>query len=114
MTHALKLTEVTVKEEKKKTETLDGLTRAEGTLSEIFQNLKVIDDIASKTDLLALNASIEAARVGKSGKGFTVVADEISKLSEKTQKSLNEINATVARLQKELKEIRTQMNGSKS
>lgn len=78
-------------------------------LLEINQNLKVIDDIASKTDLLALNASIEAARVGKSGKGFAVVADEISKLSEKTQKSLNEINATVKKLQQELSSLKNQL-----
>ncbi len=78
-------------------------------LVEINQNLKVIDDIASKTDLLALNASIEAARVGKSGKGFAVVADEISKLSEKTQKSLNEINSTVKKLHLELNALKSQL-----
>lgn len=80
-------------------------------LLEINQSLKVIDDIASKTDLLALNASIEAARVGKSGKGFAVVADEISKLSEKTQKSLVDINSTVAKLQNEIASLKSQLKG---
>ena len=80
-------------------------------LLDINKNLKVIDEIASKTDLLALNASIEAARVGKSGKGFAVVADEISKLSEKTQKSLVEINDTVSRLQQELAALKSGLKG---
>lgn len=75
------------------------------TLAGIFQELKVIEDIASKTDLLALNASIEAARVGKNGKGFTVVADEVSKLSEKTQRALTVINASLEQLQRELVDL---------
>ena len=78
------------------------LKNSEETLSEIVQHLKVIEDIASKTDLLALNASIEAARVGKNGKGFTVVADEVSKLSEKTQKALASISITIEKLDREL------------
>jgi methyl-accepting chemotaxis protein len=78
---------------------------SEETLNTIIQQLKVIEDIAGKTDLLALNASIEAARVGKSGKGFTVVADEVSKLSEKTQKALAEINVTIEKLQGELRAL---------
>lgn len=83
------------------------LKHSEETLAEIIQHLKVIEDIASKTDLLALNASIEAARVGKNGKGFTVVADEVSKLSEKTQKALSSISVTIERLERELKNVST-------
>lgn len=86
------------------------LTTSDQILEEVFTNLKVIDDIASKIDLLALNASIEAARVGKSGRGFTVVADEISKLSEKTQRALTEINATVTKLTKELQLMKTHVS----
>ena len=83
----------------------DKTTHATQQANDIKNIVGVIKDIADQTNLLALNAAIEAARAGEHGRGFAVVADEVRKLAERTTKSLGEIEANVNVLVQSVNEV---------
>jgi methyl-accepting chemotaxis protein len=97
-----------VDEVRKTGETVGELARA---AEEIGGVIKLINDIAEQTNLLALNATIEAARAGEAGKGFAVVASEVKSLAEQTAKATEQISAQITAMQSNTKGTVTAMRG---
>ncbi|ACS78670.1 methyl-accepting chemotaxis protein [Maridesulfovibrio salexigens] len=97
------------------TETTDKLSDMLADLSErainIGEVMSVINDIADQTNLLALNAAIEAARAGEAGRGFAVVADEVRKLAEKTMGATNEVESAITLIQQSTDKVVSEMSG---
>ena len=91
------------------TELSNELSDLKNNADDVKNVLTVIKDIAEQTNLLALNAAIEAARAGEHGRGFAVVADEVRKLAERTQRSLTEIDMSVSTIVQSINDVSDKM-----
>ena len=94
------------------TEIADKVTALADQTVQIKEIISIIKEIADQTNLLALNAAIEAARAGEHGRGFAVVADEVRKLAERTQKSVSEIDSVIQMIVQSVEEAKSEIENA--
>ena len=109
ITHLTKRVQVTAESQ---TSLANDISRLSAEASEVKGILQVISNIAGQTNLLALNAAIEAARAGEQGRGFAVVADEVRGLAAHTQTSLGEINSTITTIISTIEDVSVNMSNN--